>query len=111
MINLKQMLRTRVFVVLMGLFMALPNISFAENVTERPSGLEMTADAVVVRPVMFVGTLLGAGVFLVSLPFSALGGNVGEAADTLVMTPFRSTFLRCLGCSNSNNVDRSVLED
>lgn len=107
--NPKQSLRTKLFAIMLGLMLALPGVSFAENVTERPTGLEMTADAVLVRPVMFVGTVLGAGVFLVSLPFSALGGNVGEAADTLVMAPFRSTFMRCLGCSGSNDVDTSNL--
>ncbi|PIE41870.1 MAG: hypothetical protein CSA49_01435 [Gammaproteobacteria bacterium] len=92
-------------VVIMGFMMALPSVSFAQNVTQRPTGLEMTADVVLVRPLTFVGTVLGAGVFVVSLPFSALGGNVGEAADTLVVTPFKATFVRCLGCSQSNDTN------
>ena len=103
--RLQQSLRTKVVALMMGLMMALPGISFAENVTQRPTGLEMTADALLVRPLMFVGTVLGTGVFVVSLPFSALGGNVGEAADTLVMTPLKATFVRCLGCSKSNDTN------
>ena len=103
--RLKQSIRTKAVALMMGLMMAMPGVSFAENVTERPSGLEMTADALLVRPVMFVGTILGTGVFVVSLPFSALGGNVGEAADTLVKTPFKATFIRCLGCSKSNDIN------
>lgn len=103
--RLKQSVRTKAIVLLMGLMMALPGVSFAENVTQRPSGLEMTTDALLVRPLMFVGTILGTGVFVVSLPFSALGGNVGEAADTLVVTPFKATFKRCLGCSKSNDIN------
>lgn len=103
--RLKQSVRTKAIAVLLGFFLALPSVSFAENVTQRPTGLEMTADALLVRPLMFVGTVLGTGVFVVSLPFSALGGNVGEAADTLVVTPFKATFVRCLGCSNSNDIN------
>ncbi len=103
--RLKQSFRAKVMVVIMGFMMALPSVSFAQNVTQRPTGLEMTADVVLVRPLTFVGTVLGAGVFVVSLPFSALGGNVGEAADTLVVTPFKATFVRCLGCSQSNDTN------
>jgi hypothetical protein len=39
----------------------------------------------------------GSVVFVLSLPFSALGGNVGEAADKLVVDPARYTFVRPLG--------------
>jgi hypothetical protein len=59
----------------------------------------MMADAVVARPVGVVITVLGAAAFVVSLPFSLLGGNVDEAADKLVMGPVRETFVRCLGCA------------
>ncbi|MDT8387259.1 MAG: hypothetical protein RQ736_07075 [Thiogranum sp.] len=62
-----------------------------------PSGGEMLADAVMVRPFMLVGTLLTTATFVVSLPFSALGGNVGEAANTLVVKPAAYTFVRPLG--------------
>lgn len=103
--RLKQSFRAKAIVIMMGFMMALPGVSFAQNVTQRPTGLEMTADAIAVRPLMFVGTILGTGVFVVSLPFSALGGNVGEAADTLVVTPFKATFVRCLGCSKSNDTN------
>lgn len=46
---------------------------------------------------MMVGTVAGAATFLVSLPFSALGGNVGETAQTLVKDPIQYTFYRPLG--------------
>jgi hypothetical protein len=62
-----------------------------------PSGGEMIIDAVVVRPIMLVGTVIGVVFFVVTLPFSALGGNVGEAADTLVVEPAVYTFVRPLG--------------
>ncbi|WVM90481.1 multidrug transporter [Halopseudomonas pachastrellae] len=37
----------------------------------------------------------------VSLPFSAMGGNVGEAGHELVFRPAEETFVRCLGCSRA----------
>jgi len=47
---------------------------------------------------LLAATGVGTGMFLVSLPFSALGGNVEEAANTLVIRPAWQTFVRCLGC-------------
>lgn len=69
-----------------------------EELAAKPTGLEMAGDALIARPLMLGATILGTGVFLVSLPFSALGGNVDEAGETLVANPARATFVRCLGC-------------
>ncbi len=57
-------------------------------------------DALVARPIGIVVTGIGAVLFAVSLPFSALGGNVDEAAEALVVNPARETFTRCLGCTS-----------
>lgn len=62
-----------------------------------PSGGEMLADAFLVRPLMLVGTVATTATFIVTLPFSLLGGNVGEAADKLVVEPAAYTFTRPLG--------------
>lgn len=64
---------------------------------EEPSYGEMAVDGFVVRPVGLVSTVLGTGAFVLTLPFSALGGNVGEAARELVVRPARFTFTRPLG--------------
>ncbi|MEZ5542273.1 MAG: hypothetical protein R3F42_09525 [Pseudomonadota bacterium] len=69
--------------------------SFAAD--DEPSGGAMLADLFMLRPVMLIGTAVGVTAFVVSLPFSALGGNVGEAADHLVMKPVKYTFVRPLG--------------
>lgn len=93
-------IRTFVYGALLCLTFGQP--AFAESSSvgpKEPSGLEMAGDAVVARPLMLVATALGAGVFLVSLPFSALGGNVGQAGETLVTGPAKATFMRCLGCT------------
>ena len=63
----------------------------------KPSSGEILIDMLVMRPVMLVGTVVGAAAFIVSLPFSALGGNVADSAETLVVEPAEYTFLRPLG--------------
>jgi hypothetical protein len=57
----------------------------------------MIVDLVAARPIGLVATLGGAVVFLVSWPFSALGGNSDEAWETLVAEPAVYTFQRPLG--------------
>ena len=80
---------------------ALPLHSQAAEIDETPSAAAMVFDGLIVRPITLVATVLGTAVWLVTLPFSALGGNAGEAADVLVLAPAEATFIRCLGCTNS----------
>ena len=62
-----------------------------------PSGGAMLADTFLVRPFMLTSTVVGLATFIVTLPFSALGGNVGEAGNMLVVEPAKYTFVRPLG--------------
>lgn len=73
---------------------------------DEPSGGEMMVDAVVARPIGLVTTAVGAAAFIVTLPFSAMGGNIDKAADKLVVDPARETFVRCLGCKQAGHPDR-----
>jgi hypothetical protein len=57
----------------------------------------MAADLVLTRPVGLCAIVAGAAVFVVSLPFSALGGNTGQAFEKLVSDPAEYTFRRPLG--------------
>jgi hypothetical protein len=66
-------------------------------IDEANNGEKMTADLCLVRPLGIASTVLGAAVFVVSLPFSILGGNVGEAGDKLVADPAKFTFVRPIG--------------
>ncbi len=66
-----------------------------------PSGLDMTADLLIGRPITFTIMLVGGVVWVVGLPFSALGGNVKASADALVVGPAKATFVRCLGCPSN----------
>lgn len=58
---------------------------------------KMAGDALIVRPLGLCATLIGGAVFIVSLPFSALGGNTKPAYDYLLADPFKFTFDRPLG--------------
>lgn len=69
---------------------------------EHETGAEAAVfDILVARPLGIVITGVGAALFVVSLPFSAAGGNIGEAGKLLVIDPARETFLRCLGCRSA----------
>lgn len=63
-----------------------------------PSAIAMGADLVVGRPMLLVATALGTAIWIVALPFSAVGGNVKASGEKLVVWPARNTFARCLGC-------------
>ena len=67
-----------------------------------PSAESMIFDGLVYRPLSLVGTLMGTGIFLVTLPFSLIGGNADVAGQVLVVDPANSTFNRCLGCLPDN---------
>lgn len=62
-----------------------------------PSGDAMLFDGFFVRPSMLVATAVGVVMFVVTLPFSALGGNVDETGKALVADPVKYTFARPLG--------------
>ncbi|MBZ0332394.1 MULTISPECIES: hypothetical protein [Halomonas] len=81
---------------------SLPAMAQEQHLEARPSGGAMIADALIARPLLLAATLGGTALFVVSLPFSAMGGNVDQAAETLVKTPAEATFRRCLGCTSIN---------
>lgn len=74
--------------------------SFA-GAADEPSTGAMAADLLIARPIGAALTVIGAVTFVASLPFSALGGNVGKAGKALVVDPGRAAFVRCLGCKTT----------
>lgn len=88
--------RLRVF--LLAAALAVSPVAGADiRASGSPSAAAMGFDLLMARPAGFVSTVLGGGLFVVSLPFSAAGGNVGAAADRLVTEPAKFTFVRPLG--------------
>lgn len=70
----------------------------SRGIGNEPTSAEMVADALVARPIYAVATVLGSALFVVTLPFTALGGNVKEAGNELVTGPAQGLLTRCLGC-------------
>lgn len=93
----KSVTRT-LLVTLMSAILLIPSANAAPSQKARPSGGAMVADALIGRPFLFAATVLGTGLYVVSLPFSLAGGNAMQAGKVLVVEPAKNTFVRCLGC-------------
>lgn len=95
-------LRRKLSVYLVALVLCLPGVMPREAVASRtfdraPTEISMVVDGLLVRPIGMAATVVGGAVFIVTLPFSLLGGNVSEASEALVVKPARYTFARPLG--------------
>ncbi len=71
----------------------------SDELQNTPSMIAMAGDLILARPILVGITLVGTGLFVATLPFSAAGGNVREAATVLVKGPAEQAFVRCLGCT------------
>ena len=69
----------------------------SQKLNDENSAEAMAADLFIVRPLGIVATLVGSAIFVVSLPFSTLGGNTNVAYQKLVKDPAKFTFKRALG--------------
>lgn len=69
----------------------------SQKMSDDLSAGAMAADFFFARPLGLVALVLGSAIFIVSLPFSALGGNVKDASQKLVVDPAKYTFKRPLG--------------
>jgi hypothetical protein len=58
---------------------------------------EQFADVAAVRPMTFTYGLVGALVWVATLPFSIPAGNADELGQTLVVDPMKYTFMRPVG--------------
>jgi len=82
----------------------LPQVGSARNFSDRgydyseqPTGGEMLADAVLVRPMTLAATAVGAIAWVITLPFSIPAGSAGDAGHAWVGSPLKYTFMRPLG--------------
>jgi hypothetical protein len=73
---------------------------FREPSKAEPSAAAVAADAVIGRPVGLVTTIAGAGLFVITLPFTAPSGSARQAAWELVGRQGGWTFNRPLGRSD-----------
>jgi hypothetical protein len=88
----------KLFIISLSVFMImLPVVGSAADIYGADEADAAAADTLLVRPFGVVSLAIGTAVFIVSLPFAVLGGNVGETAKVLVADPFNYTFARPVG--------------
>jgi len=63
-----------------------------------PSYETMLVDTTVGKPLQLAAAVTGTALYLVSLPFSVIGGKTNQAQQKLFVEPW-SAMGRCLGCS------------
>ncbi len=66
---------------------------------QNPPAYAMIGDLLIARPLLIAATIIGAGLFVVALPFTATGGGIGRTGKALVVDPAKAAFVRCLGCT------------
>jgi hypothetical protein len=89
--------------------LVLPQTLWAQgSIDETPGPGAMAGDLVVARPIGLVLTVAGTAAFIVSLPFTLLAGSASEAAETLMLGPAKTTFVRCLGCTNVGYSNKDI---
>ena len=99
----------RTLIALFITCLVLPQTLWAQASSDQsPSFGAMAGDLVVARPIGIVMTVAGTAAFLVSLPFTLLAGSASEAAETLMIGPAETTFVRCLGCTNSGYSNKDI---
>jgi hypothetical protein len=94
-------LKKLVLIFTIAAFLSVPLASQAFAGTDakesRSDAGAMVADFLLVRPLGFVTLVAGFTCFVLSSPFSALGGNINTAWDRLAADPAKFTFARPLG--------------
>lgn len=63
-----------------------------------PSYETMAVDTVVGKPLQLMAAVAGTAAYIVSLPFSLIGGNADQAQQKLFVEPWNA-MSRCLGCT------------
>jgi hypothetical protein len=74
--------------------------------TEDVSVEAIIADGLLLRPGGTVATIVGAAVFVITLPFSIPTKSVDKAAQKLIVDPWKYTFVRPLGQIESGKPTR-----
>ena len=77
---------------------------------EYPSEDEVILDAIVGRPLLIAATAAGTALFIVTLPFTLIAQNTGQAAKTLIANPGNAAFNRCLGCTAGHRINQHIEE-
>lgn len=82
-------------IVAAALLLALGTPAFARDTTGDFEAV--AADVILARPLWLVATVIGTGLFVVTLPVAAMSKSVEKTGRTLVAKPAHATFTRPLG--------------
>lgn len=86
------------FLLICSLVLSLNSFVLAkDNSSGDPSTGAVVLDILLLRPLGFCGTLLGASAFVISLPVTVPFKKTDEASKILVLEPYGYTFVRPLG--------------
>jgi hypothetical protein len=86
------------FLLVCSLVLSLNSFVLAkDNSSGDPSTGAVVLDILVLRPLGFCGTILGASAFVISLPVTVPFKKMDEVSKMLVMEPYGYTFERPLG--------------
>ena len=88
-------MKTKLLTVVCVTVIGLCSVNVGRASVDNPA--DVASDMFVIRPVYFVGTVLGSAVFIVALPIAVISRSVKETADTLVVQPAKATFTRPIG--------------
>lgn len=77
-----------------------------------PSYGTMAVDTIVGKPLQLATAIAGTAAYIVSLPFSLIGGNADQAQQKLFVEPW-DAMARCLGCTvaEDNYYKSQVIND
>lgn len=92
---------TTTFVSMSLMMIMMQPASAAIEIEEKefgPSYETMIVDTVAGKPLQLVNAVAGTIAYVVSLPFSLIGGNAEQAQQKLVVEPW-DAMARCLGCT------------
>ncbi len=93
-----KMTKFATFLLICFLVLSLHSFVLAkDNSSGDPSTGAIVLDILVLRPLGFCGTLLGASAFVISLPVTVPFNKTNEVSRILVMEPYGYTFERPLG--------------
>lgn len=84
-------------VIALGLLLAMTPIAHADDSVSGDRAMDMAVDALVMRPLGLVATVLGTALTVVALPFTIPSGSVEASARTFIVEPAAYTFQRPLG--------------
>jgi hypothetical protein len=85
------------FVIVAMVIIPFASTALAQEQDGEADAGKMTIDLLLMRPFGILAVVLGSAAFVVSLPFSAMGGNIEPAYEKMVAAPASYTFKRPLG--------------